>query len=200
MIIYKTTNLVNNKIYVGKSTGTRKDDKYYFGSGLYVKRAIQKYGMANFKRDTLEECSSNNVDQRETHWINKLDARNPKVGYNIAPGGEGGLIVDRDYLAACVKEKQWGPNSALRRSTLSKRVQADNNPMALRMKIIRPNGKVEVINSIRPWCIKNKVSYDTILRWAHGGLKIMRRDVKDTSVFWTAKRRFLNWTFKILDV
>ncbi len=46
MIIYKTTNLVNQKFYVGKDTHNNPN---YYGSGKRLKLAIQKYGIENFK-------------------------------------------------------------------------------------------------------------------------------------------------------
>lgn len=51
--IYKTTNLVNGKIYVGKRQMPHFDDSYY-GSGTVFKAALKKYGKANFKREILE--------------------------------------------------------------------------------------------------------------------------------------------------
>lgn len=51
-------------------------------------RAICKYGEDNFKFRVLEECSDDDVNQRETFWISKLDACG-KNGYNITLGGEG---------------------------------------------------------------------------------------------------------------
>jgi len=46
-IIYKTTNKINNKFYVGYDT---KNNPKYLGSGLLLKRAIEKYGQENFKK------------------------------------------------------------------------------------------------------------------------------------------------------
>ena len=85
MLIYKTTNLVNGKIYVGKD-GHGNDN--YLGSGTILKQAIKKYGRKNFKKETLEVCDGSNWVEREIYWISKLDARNKDVGYNIAKGGE----------------------------------------------------------------------------------------------------------------
>jgi len=86
-IIYKTTNLFNNKIYVGQHF-TSTDDGY-LGSGLKIIRAIKKYGKENFIRETLEFCTSFNVDEKEFFWIDNLDTTNPEIGYNISPGGNG---------------------------------------------------------------------------------------------------------------
>ena len=91
-IVYKTTNLVNQKIYVGQHN-TSADDGY-LGSGLLLERAIEKYGVENFKRSTIEFCTSSNIDERETYWIEELDARNSQIGYNIAQGGSGGFTRD----------------------------------------------------------------------------------------------------------
>lgn len=86
MIIYKTTNIINGKIYIGKDSN---DNPSYLGSGLYLKRAIKKYGKENFIKETLEICDLSNINEREIYWIAKLDARNLKIGYNITMGGEG---------------------------------------------------------------------------------------------------------------
>jgi len=85
MIIYKTTNLVNNKIYIGQSV---LYDPLYLGSGKSIKKAVKKYGSNNFIKEVLEECNSKDeMDEREIYWINKLGSRDPKIGYNIAAGG-----------------------------------------------------------------------------------------------------------------
>ena len=55
MIIYKTTCLINNKIYIGKYCG---DWDRYLGSGNLILRAIKKHGKQNFIRETVEECNS----------------------------------------------------------------------------------------------------------------------------------------------
>lgn len=85
-IVYKTTNLVNGKIYVGQHH-TSADDGY-FGSGKLLKRSIKKEGIDNFKRDILEYCTSANVNEMEIFWIAELNATNKDVGYNITKGGQ----------------------------------------------------------------------------------------------------------------
>ena len=51
-IIYKTTNLINGKIYVGMHSTDNLNDGY-LGSGWILKQVIKKYGKENFKREVL---------------------------------------------------------------------------------------------------------------------------------------------------
>ena len=89
MIIYKTTNLINGKFYIGKDM---KNDSTYFGSGLKLKRAIKKYAIENFKKEILEECSSEKeLNEKEIYWIKFTNAI--ENGYNIAEGGTGGKTL-----------------------------------------------------------------------------------------------------------
>lgn len=69
-IIYKTTNLINGKIYVGQHKTSANDG--YLGSGKLITRSIKKYGKENFIRETLEYCTFANVNEREIYWIDNL--------------------------------------------------------------------------------------------------------------------------------
>lgn len=86
-IIYKTINITNGKIYVGKD---KNNNPNYLGSGVILEQAIEKYGRQSFQKEVLEECEDNILDSREVHWIAKLDSTNNKIGYNITNGGTGG--------------------------------------------------------------------------------------------------------------
>ena len=88
MIIYKTTNLINGKIYVGQDSHNNPN---YLGSGLLLKKAVKKYGRKNFKKDTLCECETKEeLNKKEVYWIMKLNSINLDVGYNIAQGKNSG--------------------------------------------------------------------------------------------------------------
>ena len=96
MIIYKTTNLINGKIYVGQDS---KNNPGYFGSGKIIKSAIKKYGKENFKKEIIETCTSKEIlDEREKFWIKELNSRDKSIGYNITEGGEGiiGLVHSKE--------------------------------------------------------------------------------------------------------
>jgi group I intron endonuclease len=88
MVIYKITNLITNKIYVGKD---ELNSSTYMGSGKWIRRSINKHGIENFKKEIIETCKNPiHLTEREIYWIKKLDATNPKIGYNITDGGNGG--------------------------------------------------------------------------------------------------------------
>lgn len=60
MIIYKTTNLLNGKIYIGQD---RNNNPNYYGSGKLLKLAIKKYGKENFTKEILCVITSNFEDK-----------------------------------------------------------------------------------------------------------------------------------------
>lgn len=77
--IYKTTNLINGKFYVGQCTNDPLE--MYLGSGLILKQAIEKYGKHNFRREILQYAEQEDLDDLEKIWIKKLKAQ--ELGYNI---------------------------------------------------------------------------------------------------------------------
>lgn len=93
--IYKVTNKINNKCYIGQSVDiksrfqqhesqayNKKRNSYNFT--LY--RAIRKYGIKNFSFEIIEECPKEILNEREQYWINYYDSYNN--GYNMTIGGD----------------------------------------------------------------------------------------------------------------
>lgn len=89
--IYRITNLVNGKTYIGqhKYKETPYDD--YMGSGTHLKAAQKKYGIENFKKEII--CKNvqykATIDDMEKFYIKKEREQNLFGCYNIADGGEG---------------------------------------------------------------------------------------------------------------
>lgn len=103
-IIYKTTNLINGKIYVGKHCQEICPVAFdgYLGSGLLISRAIKKYGKEKFERITLESFSTEKeAIQREDFWIDKFKSYDKNIGYNISKGGFG---VSSEFMIEKWKE------------------------------------------------------------------------------------------------
>lgn len=104
--IYKIENLINGKIYIGKSVDIEKrfrthiNDSFNKNKPEYnhlIHKAIRKYKVENFSFDIIEECDENELNSREMYWIHiydccVLDGRNK--GYNMTRGGEGSSSID----------------------------------------------------------------------------------------------------------
>lgn len=87
--IYKTTNLINNKFYIGVHKTNDLNDGY-IGSGTLLKYAVQKYGIENFKKDIIEFfTSSEQMYVKELQIVNEEFLKRTDV-YNINIGGHGG--------------------------------------------------------------------------------------------------------------
>ncbi len=91
--IYKITNMVNNKIYIGQTVKTvekrfiqhkNNSNKEYF-SQIVLYKAFNKYGMENFKCEEIEEVPNDKLDEREKYWIEYYDSY--FSGYNSTLGG-----------------------------------------------------------------------------------------------------------------
>ena len=123
MIIYKTTNLINGKFYVGKDERNKND---YLGSGLNLHRAIKKYGKENFIKETIEICSTREeLIEREKYWIKETKAQ--ELGYNIADGGWGGNTMCEENKERVINgfkgRKHTTESNEKRRTTREKRKQ-----------------------------------------------------------------------------
>jgi group I intron endonuclease len=96
LIIYKATNLINNKIYIGQTTQTLERRKRQHEESIHYKakcrvfaRAILKYGKENFKWEIIDYAKSiEELNQKESYWIKKLDSIvDDGKGYNLNTGG-----------------------------------------------------------------------------------------------------------------
>jgi hypothetical protein len=94
-IIYKITNQVNGKVYIGQTAKTLERRKQghirdaMLGSGCAIHRAIRKYGIEKFRFETLFYClSKEEMNQREIETIKAMCA-NGSGGYNLTDGGKG---------------------------------------------------------------------------------------------------------------
>lgn len=91
--IYIIRNTINNKVYIGQTkvslklrfqnhlSAARKGKDYIIG------KAIRKYGEENFYIELLEECTIEELNEREKYWILYFNSTNNKFGYNVSIGG-----------------------------------------------------------------------------------------------------------------
>lgn len=92
MIVYKITNKINGKIYIGQTIGTLRNR---WNSHCRNKKfslitvAINKYGRENFTIEEIAKCSSREeLNMREAMFIYAFGSHNREIGYNIMEGGD----------------------------------------------------------------------------------------------------------------
>ena len=123
MYNYITTNLLNNKQYIGTHSTSNIDDGY-LGSGKLMLRAIKKYGKEGFKREVLCKCETiEEAYVNESIFIEKYNTLQPN-GYNISPKGGHGIMGS---MAEETKRK------------ISKTKMGEKNPMYGRLGKDNPN-------------------------------------------------------------
>ena len=109
--IYKITNVINNKIYIGKTSHTTieqrfkehlNDAKTKNKGNRPLYKAINKYGAENFGIELIEEVATDEIAcEREVYWINYYRTYvgfNPCNGYNATLGGDGKSYIDREKV------------------------------------------------------------------------------------------------------
>lgn len=185
--IYKTTNMINNKFYIGQSINLSSS---YLGSGKILKLAILKYGKKKFKKEIIEVCTESELNDREIYWIKKL-----KPYYNIDGGGYNRAKETGDAISKANKGNiPW--NKGLKNAQISTRkgikqpqMRGKNHPMwrgGTTLKRERAKGRIEYkkwrtsvfkrdgykcvlcgcnksgelqADHIRPWCLFPKLRY-----------------------------------------
>lgn len=94
--VYKTTNIVTGKIYIGAHSSTTISDNY-LGSGKILKDAIKKYGKESFSRTILEFFETRDAAfQREAELVTENFIKEDS-NYNMCPGGLGSTVKTQEF-------------------------------------------------------------------------------------------------------
>lgn len=144
-IIYKITNNITNKLYVGKTTKTAKEYWKYHkvrarGDYIdkYLYRSMRKHGIEHFvfsvitniTKDSIEELN-NELSKLEIHYIKELNSKAPD-GYNLTDGGEGTLgIKFTEKHRANLSKACMGRTSPRKGVKLSKKTKAKLSKAAI---------------------------------------------------------------------
>lgn len=108
--IYKITNQINGKSYIGQSVDIQrrwKEEKtraFIETNSEYkssLSQAFRKYGVENFTFEVVCECNISELNELEKYYIQKFNTFKTNLGYNCTPGGDGGhvdKITNNDIL------------------------------------------------------------------------------------------------------
>lgn len=113
--IYKITNTINGKSYIGQTIQNVKERFYQHCatkcskavSNMAIHRAIKKYGKSNFTVEVIEEIDFANLNDRERYWIKYYNSYNN--GYNSTKGGQDGIKLFKNLdTESIVREYKSG--------------------------------------------------------------------------------------------
>jgi group I intron endonuclease len=154
--IYKITNLINNKVYIGKTV--RKLEVRFKGHlkaaeskiNRYLCDAVNHYGKENFKIELIEQCERENENEREKYWIKTLNSNNKKFGYNMTEGGDGGQTRKGVKQSEETKRKISEKNKGKVRTEKEKQNLRDKN--LGKKHSIETRKKMSESRKKRPYC------------------------------------------------
>jgi group I intron endonuclease len=112
--IYCITNLTNNKKYIGQSKDLSKRRKEHIRSlnggyhyNYYLQRSFDKYGYNGFKYEVIEECDKDELDKKETYYIELYNTMDRDIGYNLKGGGHKPILSEesKKQISATRRER-----------------------------------------------------------------------------------------------
>lgn len=190
--VYKITNIINNKVYIGITTQGIlirwykhiSDSKK--GSSYAIHNALRFHGKENFQIETIEVVDSiEDLKLREIYWINYYDSYNRNKGYNLTLGGDGTFGKSQSEETKCkIRNKAFG----------RKHKKTTKEKMSISQKQInRDYSKIGKIGNNKRWSIKEnhynssinnhnnrkvfKYSFDMILLKEYISLSEAERDL-----------------------
>lgn len=166
-VVFKIINLINSKIYIGKSSNDRP---YYYGSGRAIKAAIEKYGKDNFKKEILDTASTLiELNEKEKYWISQYKSFNPLIGYNRSFGGDGNW----EHMSNEAKQQRHESQLKTFRSNEFKQKKREDtikyysNPKNREDQSLRIKESYLKLSNDKKEIIKNRLIESTRKRWSN---------------------------------
>jgi group I intron endonuclease len=156
--IYKITNIVNGKIYIGSSNDIKQrwrrhksDLKLNRHDNVYLQRAWNKYGEKNFKFEILEEIPIENLIEKEQYYIAKYNTLYNIYGYNLKESIEGCRGVKRtpEQIEKYRQASKGKKASNETKKRLSEKKRGQNHPRTKLTDEIVRQIKIAIKNGIK---------------------------------------------------
>lgn len=182
--IYKITNLINGKMYVGQHILKKECPRQYMGKGLGIREAYKEYGKENFVKEVIEIVEDNTdnrsvVSEREKYWIKELNTMEPN-GYNRHPGGIGGCTKESGQKGANTRKERGYKHSEETKRKMSearigieftdehKQHLSDNHHLKKEWILLYENGEEEkYYGSMCDLAQKNNITFNKLMRLSY---------------------------------
>lgn len=165
--IYKITNKVNNKVYIGKTVNSIQhrwnnhlDAQKNKRANYLLYKAMDKYGIENFTIDQVEKCDNSLLNEREKYWIKIFNSYCANgCGYNMTIGGEGTMkYSDEDII------NLW--NQGFKSSQIAEKLDASPSTICARLKVLKPEeAKQRHYDSIKKSILQYDLYGNFIKKW-----------------------------------
>lgn len=142
MIVYKITNKINNKVYIGITIRTLQERWNEHRSRIEERKhchlyaAMLQYGVENFIIEQIDSAlTKEELYEKEQYYISLYDSQNPNKGYNMTSGGDAlkAINLDEEYIVYLyIVEK---------RSTAEISQMLKVSPNTIRRRLIKNNIK-----------------------------------------------------------
>lgn len=181
--IYKVTNILTGKSYIGKSSCPKTRFKSHLYEARahkhthYFHRSIRKYGPENFKLEIIDSCMEEEKSyQLEKYWIKKLNTLSPK-GFNSNTGGRGGMsnpcVETRTKMSVAKLDKTtWnkGKILSLRYHFYNSTKDTKMGAKSKRWELTFSCGKVKTIYNLSSFCKENNYKQSNLNKLMMGKL------------------------------
>ena len=171
--IYKITNNINNKIYIGKTLNSlehrfnehKRDSKKIHCSNRPLYSAMKKYGVNNFSIEVIESADVEKLSERETYWIEYYDSY--KKGYNATKGGDGTILYNYNDILNGFKSgkiiKELAEEFECSPDTISRVIKLEN--WDTKTNAIKKMGKGIIAKDKKGNIIKEFLSRSEAAKW-----------------------------------
>lgn len=166
MYIYKITNTVNGKVYIGKT----KDPEKRWQRHLYFARAhknrklydsMNHYGYETFQFEVIEACDDEEIDDRERYYIAQYNATDANYGYNTTAGGDGGDTFSNNPNKESLRRKFSEVHKGFRHSEYSKSIMREK---ALKREPCSDETKRKISDSLKKYFNDNPEAYSKTIK------------------------------------
>lgn len=159
--IYLIKNKVNGKGYIGQSIDIKRRYQEHLRAGqpeIYPQKserdsntpihlAMQKYGVKNFELILLEECSKEELNQKEKEWIKKLQTGIKEKGYNVSEGGQENFGLKGEYHS----QAKLTEDQVKEIKTLLKTTDLSLEEIRSRFPVVKSKSIISLINTGKNW-------------------------------------------------
>lgn len=128
--IYKITNKINNKIYIGKSVNIERrwqQEINGYSCNKHLFKSFNLHGVENFSFEILEECKKEILNEKEIYYISYFNSTDQNLGYNITLGGDGIVNVSDEHRKIIAESNKKNPRRKGKKNSKEHRERISNS-------------------------------------------------------------------------